>query len=83
MHPKLLDGDKILCKRTTSVDSGSLAVILYNGDEATIKRVNYVPGEDWLELIPSNPEYTTKRIEGTDLEQCRVIGKVVKLIRDL
>lgn len=83
MFPRLLDGDKILCKRTDSVDSGSLAVIIYNGDDATVKRVNYVPGENWLELIPFNPEYETRRIEGRDLEQCRVIGKVVKLIRDL
>lgn len=83
MHPRLLDGDKILCKRTSSVDSGTLAVIVYNGDEATIKKVNYVYGEDWLELIPFNPEYATKRIEGRDLEQCHVVGKVVKLIRDL
>lgn len=83
MFPRLLDGDKILCKRTNSVDSGSLAVIIYNGDDATVKKVNFVSGEDWLELIPFNPEYETRRIEGRDLEQCRVIGKVVKLIRDL
>lgn len=83
MFPRLLDGDKILCKRTDSVDSGSLAVIIYNGDDATVKKVNFVSGEDWLELIPFNPEYETRRIEGSELEQCRVIGKVVKLIRDL
>ena len=83
MYPKLLEGDTILCKRCDGVDSGDLAVILYNGDEATVKKVHYVMGQNWLELIPINPEYTTKRIEGTDLEQCRVLGKVVKLIRDL
>ena len=83
MYPKLLEGDTILCKRCDGVDSGDLAVILYNGDEATVKKVNYVTGQNWLELIPINPEYPTKRIEGTDLEQCRVLGKVVKLIRDL
>ena len=83
MYPRLLEGDTILCKRCSSVDSGSLAVVLYNGDEATVKKVNYVQGEDWLELIPFNPEYPTKRIEGVDLEQCRVLGLVVKLIRDL
>lgn len=83
MYPRLLDGDTILCKRCESVDSGSLAVILYDGDEATVKKVNYVNGEDWLELVPFNPEYPTKRIEGVDLEQCRVLGLVIKLIRDL
>lgn len=83
MYPRLLEGDTILCKRCDSVDSGDLAVILYNGDEATVKKVNYVSGQNWLELIPFNPEYPTKRIEGTDLELCRILGKVVKLIRDL
>jgi repressor LexA len=83
MYPRLLEGDTILCKRCTTVDSGELAVILYNGDEATVKKVKYVQGEDWLELIPFNPEYPVKRIEGSDLEQCRVLGKVMKLIRDV
>ncbi len=83
MYPRLLEGDTILCKRCTSVDSGDLAVVLYNGDEATVKKVNYISGQDWLELIPINPEYPVKRIEGSDLEQCHVLGKVIKLIRDL
>lgn len=83
MYPRLLEGDRILCRRCSSVDSGSFAVVLYDGECATVKKVHYVNGEDWLELIPINPEYATKRIEGADLEQCRVLGKVVKLIRDL
>ena len=83
MYPRILEGDRILCKRCSSVDSGDFAVVLYDGECATVKKVHYVNGEDWLELIPINPEYTTKRIEGSDLEQCRILGKVVKLIRDL
>lgn len=83
MYPRLLEGDRILCRRCSSVDSGSFAVVLYDGECATVKKVHYVNGEDWLDLIPINPEYATKRIEGADLEQCRVLGKVVKLIRDL
>ena len=80
MQPELKDGDRVLCKRAPSVDSGNIAVVLY-GEEATIKRVNYINGEDWLELIPANPSYETKRIEGAELESCRVLGKVVQLIR--
>lgn len=82
MYPTLHDGDSILCLRCSSVDPGTLAVVLYNGDEASVKKVNYIYGQNWMELIPDNPEYKTKRIEGADLEQCRVLGKVVKLIRD-
>lgn len=83
MYPKILDGDLVLVKRESSVDSGSVAVVLYESEEATIKTVKYINGEDWLDLIPTNPEYETKHIEGADLEKCRIIGKVVKLIRDL
>lgn len=83
MYPRILEGDRILCKRCSSVDNGNFAVVLYDGECATVKKVHYVNGEDWLELIPINPEYEIKRIEGRELEQCRVLGKVVKLIRDL
>lgn len=81
MSPQLLDGDKVIVQRCTSVDSGSIAVIMYDGWDATIKQVRYVSGEDWLEMVPCNPAYQTKRIEGSDLEECRVLGKVVDLIR--
>lgn len=81
MYPIFVEGDTILCLRTDSVDSGEYAVILYDGDEATVKKVNYIQGEDWLELIPINPMYKAMRIEGTDLQQCRVIGKVTSSIR--
>jgi repressor LexA len=83
MHPRILEGDRILCKRCSIVDSGSFAVVLYDGECATVKKVHYVNGANWIELVPINPEYTTKRIEGADLEQFRILGKVVKLIRDL
>ena len=81
MYPQLVDGDSILVRKCETVESGSIAVILYNGDEATVKKVIYKYGENWLDLVPTNPEYQTKRISGPDLEQCRVLGKVVSLVR--
>lgn len=82
MYPKICDGDRVLVLLQSSVDSGDVAVIVYNGDEATIKQVRYEPGCDWLELIPANPEYMTRRIEGEDLTRCHIVGKVITLIRD-
>ena len=82
MYPRICDGDKVLIHLQDSVDSGSVAVVIYNGEEATIKKVRYEPGENWVELIPANPEFITRRIVGKELEQCRVIGKVIRLIRD-
>lgn len=73
------------CKthKQSSVDSGSVAVVLYGNEEATVKTVKYVNGENQLELIPANPDYEPKHIEGAELEKCRILGRVVKLIRDL
>lgn len=81
MYPDYKDGDRVLVLRKTSVDSGSIAVVLYDGEIATLKRVNYVYGEDWMELEPLNREYAPKRVENEDLERCRVLGEVRRLIR--
>ncbi len=80
MYPDYRDNDLVMVHKQEHVDSGATAVILYNGDEATLKQVKYVQGEDWVDLIPRNPEYETKRIEGEDLQYCRVIGKVLSLV---
>ena len=82
MYPRLLAGDRVLIERQSTVDSGTVAAVMYNSEEATIKTVRYEVGEDWLELIPANPEYETKRIEGAELELCRVLGKVAYLFRE-
>ena len=81
MYPAYQEGDRVLVLRKSSVDGGTVAVVLYNDTEATLKKVKYKPGEDWKELIPLNPEYAPRRIENRDLEQCRVLGEAIRLIR--
>lgn len=81
MYPRFLEGDRVLVKRCASVDSGDIAVFIYDGNEATVKKVHYVPGEDWMEFIPYNPEYPTKRIAGPALQETWVLGKVVYMFR--
>ena len=83
MHPKLLDNDKVLVQRTSSVNSGTFAVVFYNGGKATEKRVEYVQGCDYVDLIPINPNYLPRRIRGLNLQTCRVVGKVIKFFRDV
>ncbi|WP_438848354.1 LexA family protein [Anaerocaecibacter muris] len=82
MFPLLEDGDKVLIRRCSTVESGKIAAVGYNGDEATIKKVEYIQGEDWMRLIPRNPEYPVKTIRDSDLDQCRIYGEVVYLFRD-
>ncbi len=82
MYPQFQDGDEILCLRCSDMGiSGRIGIMLLGDDEATVKRIEYKPGEDWIDLIPINPEFKPRRIEGVDLEQCRVVGRVIKVIR--
>ena len=83
MYPDFQEGDCVLVHRQSSVDSGAVAVMLYDGEIATLKKVRYKKNEDWVELIPRNPEYQTKRIENWDLNECRVLGDVRRLIRTI
>lgn len=81
MEPVFCDGDSVLIQRCDAVDQGTVAVILYNGDEATLKKVRYTP--QWLDMIPLNPDFAVRRIEGSELARCRIMGKAVSLSRDL
>lgn len=83
MYPQLFDGDRVLVRKCDSVDSGTIAIVLYNGDEATVKQVVYKQGEDWLDLIPRNPEYPPMRISGEELNHCKILGQVVYLFRKI
>lgn len=83
MYPDFRNGDIVLVlKQSTMNHSGEIGVISYGDDEMTIKRINYVDGEDWLELVPLNPAYPPRRIEGVDLESCHVIGIPRVLVRE-
>lgn len=83
MYPLYMDGDKVLIlKQTTLNHSGQIGAIVYE-DYATLKKIEYVMGEDWLNMVPINPQYQPKRIEGPDLEQCRVLGIPKLLIREI
>lgn len=82
MYPHYQDGDYVLVLKTPTLDhSGQIGVLLH-GEEGTIKKIEYVPGEDWLRLVPLNPEYITRTISGPDLETCRVIGVPKLIIRE-
>ena len=83
MFPAFQNGDVVLVLRQSTMNhSGEIGVISYGDDEMTIKRINYADGEDWLELVPLNPAYPPRRIEGVDLESCHVIGIPRVLIRE-
>lgn len=84
MYPMYIEGDKVLVLKADTLErSGQVGVLLYNGDNATVKKIEYAAGEDWLRMVPINPNYPPKTVTGADLEQCRVIGIPKMLVREI
>ena len=84
MYPIYMDGDKVLVLRQSTLNrSGEIGAVLYEGENATLKKVEYVKGENWMRLVPINPEFKPKTIEGAALEQCLVLGVPRLLVRDI
>lgn len=79
MEPKISDGDVVIVRRQTDVENGQIAVVLVNGDEATVKRIKKRP--EGLLLIPSNPTYEPMFYSNEEIEKLPVtiIGRVVEL----
>lgn len=84
MYPAFQDGDRVLVLRQETLNySGQIGVILYGDDNATLKKVEYKMGEDWMNLIPVNPLFPPRRIENEELTHCRVLGIPRLLIREI
>ena len=84
MYPLYLEGDKVMVLKTpTLARSGDVGLVRYEGENATLKKVEYVDGEDWMKLIPLNPQYPPRTITGADLQQCAVIGIPRLIIREI
>lgn len=82
MYPLYHDGDTVLIlKQSTLNASGDIGAVIYDDEIATLKKVEYVYGEDWMRLVPINPNIPPTLIEGERLEHCRVLGIPKLLIR--
>lgn len=84
MYPLYQDGDTVLILRQSTLDrSGDIGAVIYADECATLKKIEFVYGEDWMRLVPLNPLYKPETIEGEALEHCRVIGIPRLLIREI
>ena len=81
MEPQICEGDVVVVRRQDSIDSGDIAIVLVNGDDATIKKVRI--HDDGISLIPLNATYspifyTTREIDELPV---LILGKVAELRR--
>lgn len=80
MEPRICEGDVVIVRKQSTADTGDTAVVLVNGDSATVKRIKKEPDGD-LWLIPNNPAYDTRHYTPEEIRNLpvSVIGKVVEL----
>lgn len=79
MEPKIGNGDIVIVRKQPDVESGEIAVVLVNGDDATVKRVK--KSAAGITLIANNPAYDPVFYSNEDIEKLPVaiLGRVVEL----
>lgn len=82
MELTLKDGDVVIVKKQPTVDSGDIAIVLVNSDDATVKEIKESPAG--ITLIGHNAAvYTPQFYSNHDIETLpiQIIGKVVEMRR--
>lgn len=75
---RIYDGDIVCIRQCDSVNSGEIAAVLVDGEEATLKRVRLQ--ENGIVLWPENPAYQPMIFTGADAQRVRIIGKATHFI---
>lgn len=79
MEPKISEGDVVIVRKQETVENGDIAVVLVNGDEATVKK--FYKADNGISLISTNTKYDPFYYspEAVNSLPVIVIGKVVEL----
>lgn len=79
MEPRITEGDVVIVKKQETVENGEIAVILVNGDDATVKK--FYKTEAGVKLVSTNPKYDPFFYTPAEVNNLPVtiIGKVVEL----
>ena len=56
MEPRIREGDVVIVRKQDDADTGDTAVVMVNGDSATVKRIKK-ESDGSLWLLPNNPAY--------------------------
>lgn len=81
MSPLIDDGSKILVKKQPSVDSGQIAAVLVDDEEAVVKKVLY--NDNTVELHSVNPYYPPRVFKNNDVTRVQILGLVKEVSKAL
>lgn len=79
MEPKFSEGDVVIIRKQEAVDNGQVAVVMVNGNDATVKK--FYKTAAGVMLVGNNPTFVPLTYTPEQVEQLpvRVIGRVVEL----
>ncbi|KHO63394.1 SOS-response transcriptional repressors (RecA-mediated autopeptidases) [Thermoanaerobacter sp. YS13] len=77
MYPEIKEGDLVLVRQQSDVESGDIAVVIINGDEGIVKKV--IKKDHSIVLYSINPVYEPIII--TNPEELIIVGKVKRVVR--
>lgn len=83
MEPTIMDGDIVIVRQQPTVDSGDIAIVFVDGEDATVKEVKESP--DGITLIGHNVAvYTPHFYSNKDIQELpvQIIGRVMQTIRE-
>lgn len=78
MEPRMYDGDVVIVRVQSSVENGEIAVVMVDGSEATVKKIQFHPNGIFLK--PFNPSYDPIFYSNEEIEKLpvQIFGKVVE-----
>jgi len=76
INARIFDGDIVYIHAQPEVENGQIAAVRI-GDEATLKKVYYTPGDHRITLRACNPLYPDMTYAGSELEEVEVRGLAV------
>lgn len=79
MEPRMAEGDVVIVRKQETVDNGDIAVVLVNGDDATVKK--FYRTDAGIKLVSTNPIYDPFFYTPDEVDNLPVtiIGRVVEL----
>lgn len=79
MEPRIREGDVVIVRKQSDAQTGDVAVVLVNGDSATVKKIKKDSNGIWL--IPFNQAFDTQFYSNDEImtKPVTIIGKVVEL----
>jgi repressor LexA len=79
MQPRMYSGDVVIVRKQDDCDSGDIAIVLVNGQDATVKKI--LKSEAGITLQPLNYNFQPTFYNNKEIEELpvRILGRVVEL----